>query len=133
LNGVERYYSKDIGRAPAGSKRCSRSRVSLNTRSDLIHSSCFTWPAIWWLNLCCLWRSGHDFSLTSDDLIHLGLPGRVVDIVPDADWQSNATVNRAVHCLADALRARGARPRVVMVPSDCKGIDDYLVSRGHGA
>jgi hypothetical protein len=67
------------------------------------------------------------------DFDDVGLTGRVVDIVPDSDWKANAYVNRAVHCLADALRGRGARPRVVMVPPDFKGIDDYLVSHGHGA
>jgi hypothetical protein len=65
------------------------------------------------------------------DFDDVGLVGRVVEIVPDSDWQTNPSIERSIRQLADALRHRGARARVVIVPPAFKGIDDYLVSRGH--
>lgn len=67
------------------------------------------------------------------DFDDVGLSGRAVEIIPDSDWRANAQINQSVHGLAAGLRHRGARVRVVLVPPECKGIDDFLVSRGHGA
>jgi putative DNA primase/helicase len=44
------------------------------------------------------------------------LRDRVIEVVPDGDYESNPDVNLAIRRLADALRARGARPRRVVVP-----------------
>jgi hypothetical protein len=62
------------------------------------------------------------------DLDDVGFAGRMVYVIPDADHRTNPHVARAVHGLADACAARGAtRVRIVLVPANCKGIDDYLV------
>jgi hypothetical protein len=64
------------------------------------------------------------------DLDDVGLAGRVVHIIPDADYRTNAAVARAVRGLAQACTARrAASVRIVLVPADCKGVDDFLVSR----
>jgi hypothetical protein len=64
------------------------------------------------------------------DLDDVGLAGRIVNLIPDADYRTNRAVERAVRGLARACAARGAASvRIVLVPADCKGIDDYLVSR----
>ena len=62
------------------------------------------------------------------DLDDVGLVGRTVLVIPDRDWKTNPHVNRAVYRLGDALRARGAAPRLVLVPDGYKGIDDYIVA-----
>jgi Domain of unknown function (DUF3854) len=62
------------------------------------------------------------------DLDDVGLAGRIVYLIPDADHRTNPNVARAVHGLAEACAARGAASvRIVLVPADCNGIDDYLV------
>jgi hypothetical protein len=62
------------------------------------------------------------------DLDDIGLAGRMVYVIPDSDHRTNPHVARAVSGLADACAARGAtHVRLVLVPADCKGIDDYLV------
>ncbi len=64
------------------------------------------------------------------DLDDVGLAGRVISVIPDSDYRTNPAVARAVHGLADACAARGAASvRIILVPADCKGIDDYLVRR----
>ena len=50
------------------------------------------------------------------DFDDVGLTNRTVDLIPDGDWKTNAAVNRAVHGLAEALEARGATVRVVILP-----------------
>jgi hypothetical protein len=61
------------------------------------------------------------------DLDDVGLRGRIVNLIPDADVRSNPAVHRAVHRLVDALRARGAaEARLVRIPAGYKGIDDWL-------
>jgi hypothetical protein len=45
------------------------------------------------------------------------LQDRIVEVVPDGDYETNENVNRAVRRFADALRARGAQPRRVVVPN----------------
>jgi len=62
------------------------------------------------------------------DLDDVGLRGRVVNVVPDADVRTNPAVHRAVHNLGRALAARGAIAQLVLVPPEYKGIDDYLVA-----
>ena len=52
------------------------------------------------------------------DFDHVPLMGRIVELVPDSDWQSNARVRAAVGALATALSAAGARPRVVVLPDE---------------
>lgn len=63
------------------------------------------------------------------DLDDIGLRGRVVDVIPDADVRTNPAVYAAVHRLGRALSARGASARLVRVPDGFKGIDDWLVAR----
>ncbi len=43
--------------------------------------------------------------------------GRVIELLPDGDWQTNICVERGVRRLATALRLRGARPRIVVLPN----------------
>jgi hypothetical protein len=47
----------------------------------------------------------------------LPLQGRLVPVVPDGDFEWNPDVQRAVRRCANALRARGAQPRRVVVPA----------------
>jgi Domain of unknown function (DUF3854) len=62
------------------------------------------------------WHAGGSRELLADfDAIPLA--GRVVELVPDGDWQTNPNVERGVIRLAQALRARGARPRLVVLPT----------------
>jgi Domain of unknown function (DUF3854) len=75
------------------------------------------------------WHRGGSSAL-HPDLDDVGLAGRIVNLIPDADYRTNRAVERAVRGLAQACAARGAASvRIVLVPADCKGIDDYLVSR----
>ena len=46
----------------------------------------------------------------------LRLTDRIVELVPDSDVNSNPAIARAMRQLADALRAAGARPRLVRLP-----------------
>ena len=63
------------------------------------------------------------------DLDDVGLDGRVVNLVPDADVRTNESVHRAVHRLVAALGAHGvAEAKLVLVPVGFKGIDDYLAA-----
>lgn len=62
------------------------------------------------------------------DLDDVGLVDRLVNVVPDADVQTNPAVHRAVLLFGQALRARGANARLVLVPREYKGIDDYLAA-----
>ncbi|HZP39796.1 MAG TPA: DUF3854 domain-containing protein [Methylomirabilota bacterium] len=63
------------------------------------------------------------------DLDDVGLRGRTVYLVPDADVRTNGAVHRAVHRLVDALGARGvAEAKMVLVPPPFKGIDDFLAA-----
>jgi Domain of unknown function (DUF3854) len=50
------------------------------------------------------------------DFDALALRGRIVELVPDGDWQTNNNVRRGVLGLCDALLFRGARPRIVVLP-----------------
>ncbi len=59
------------------------------------------------------------------DLDDVGLRGRVINVIPDADVRTNPAVHAAVHRLAAALSARGSTAHLVLVPPEYKGIDDY--------
>lgn len=51
------------------------------------------------------------------DFDRIGLRGRIVELVPDSDWQTNPDVERGVDRFAAALMARGARVRIVVLPA----------------
>jgi hypothetical protein len=57
------------------------------------------------------------------------MTGRVVELVPDSDIATNPMVAASMRRLADSLRTAGARPRLVRLPSEVKGVDDYIVTR----
>jgi hypothetical protein len=46
----------------------------------------------------------------------LRLTGRTVELVPDSDVMANSMIERSMRQLADALRRRGARARIVVLP-----------------
>jgi hypothetical protein len=52
------------------------------------------------------------------DFDRVPLMGRVVELVPDSDWQTHRRVGAAVSALATALAGAGARPRVVVLPDE---------------
>jgi Domain of unknown function (DUF3854) len=52
------------------------------------------------------------------DFDRIALRSRVVALVPDGDEQTNPQVARGARKLADALRAVGARPRLVCLPAE---------------
>jgi Domain of unknown function (DUF3854) len=51
------------------------------------------------------------------DFDQIPLKGRRVEILPDSDFQTNADVERGVRRLGQALLARGARPRIRLLPT----------------
>jgi hypothetical protein len=53
-----------------------------------------------------------------EDFDAIPLRDRVVELVPDGDYRSNPQVARAIRQFGAALTARGARPRVVILPSE---------------
>ncbi|MBI2015312.1 MAG: DUF3854 domain-containing protein [Candidatus Rokubacteria bacterium] len=61
------------------------------------------------------WHVGGTRALLPDfDLVTLS--GRVVELVPDGDVRTNPNVERGALRFADALDARGARVRIVLLP-----------------
>jgi len=52
------------------------------------------------------------------DFDAIRLRDRIVELLPDGDYQTNANVKRAVQRLGAALTMRGAQPRVVLLPSE---------------
>jgi Domain of unknown function (DUF3854) len=52
------------------------------------------------------------------DFDAIPLRGRLVELVPDADWQTNPAVERGIRRLGVALCQRGARPRLVTLPAE---------------
>jgi hypothetical protein len=52
------------------------------------------------------------------DFSAIPLHDRVVELVPDGDYQTNPDVKRAIQRLGGALAVRGARPRVVLLPTE---------------
>ncbi len=71
------------------------------------------------------------------DLERVKWNGRLVFIVFDSDAAENPNVRDNVTLLADALRKRGAKVKVVWLPSESDGakvgLDDFLVKHGKGA
>jgi hypothetical protein len=63
------------------------------------------------------WHTKGDRRLLAD-FAPIRLRDRVVEIVPDGDYQSNENVRRAVQRLGAALAERGARARVVLLPHE---------------
>ena len=63
------------------------------------------------------------------DFDDIGLRGRIVNVIPDADARTNPAVKGAVRRLGEALSARGATAQLVRVPDGFKGIDDWLAAR----
>jgi hypothetical protein len=61
----------------------------------------------------------------SRDLIRdfdvVSLSGRTIEFVPDGDWRTNPQVARGAARCVDALTARGARVRVVVLPAGAEG------------
>lgn len=53
-----------------------------------------------------------------EDFDAIRLRTRIVEVLPDGDYQTNPNVKRAVQRLGAALVAQGARPRVVLLPSE---------------
>jgi hypothetical protein len=53
-----------------------------------------------------------------DDVDVIPLKSRIVELVPDSDVQTNEAVLRGVEELAVALARRGARPRLVVLPTE---------------
>lgn len=53
-----------------------------------------------------------------EDFTAIRLRGRIVEVLPDGDYKTNTNVQRAIQRLGAALTAQGARPRVVLLPSD---------------
>jgi Domain of unknown function (DUF3854) len=62
------------------------------------------------------WHRGGTRELLSD-FDAIPLRGRLVELVPDGDVQSNPHVTRGVRRFADALQAREARVRLVRLPA----------------
>jgi hypothetical protein len=52
------------------------------------------------------------------DLDAIRLRDRIVEVVPDGDYQDNPNVRRVITRLGDALAVRGARPRAVILPRE---------------
>ena len=61
------------------------------------------------------WHRGGSLELLAD-FDALRLRGRTVELVPDGDRRTNHAVARGAQRLAQALDARGARVRLVMLP-----------------
>ena len=52
------------------------------------------------------------------DFDEIPLMGRIVEVLPDGDVETNQAVRRAVDRLGDALAVRGAKPRLVHLPRE---------------
>lgn len=76
------------------------------------------------------WHRGGSADL-HPDLDDVGIRGRVVKVIPDADYHTNPNVHGAVQRLARALSARGvAEVKLVHIPAGFKGIDEWLAAYG---
>jgi len=54
------------------------------------------------------------------DFDAIRLCDRIVELLPDGDYSSNPNVKRAIQHLGAALVAKGARPRVVLLPNELR-------------
>jgi len=62
------------------------------------------------------WHAAGSRELLSDfDAVQLA--GRPVELAPDGDWRVNPHVERGLRGFADALERRGARVRIVVLPT----------------
>ena len=52
------------------------------------------------------------------DFDAIPLAGRVIELLPDSDYQTNPAVERASRSLGHALAARGAQPGVRLLPRE---------------
>lgn len=52
------------------------------------------------------------------DFESINLRDRIIEVLPDGDYQTNENVKRAVRRLGAALAERGARPRAVLLPNE---------------
>jgi putative DNA primase/helicase len=52
------------------------------------------------------------------DFDRIRLRGRVIELLPDSDYQTNPDVERAIRSLGYALAARGAQPGVRLLPRE---------------
>lgn len=71
-------------------------------------------PAVGFCGIDAWHAAGARTLLPDFDLIPLA--GRTVELVPDGDWRTNPAVERGALRLAEALEARGARVRLVVLP-----------------
>ena len=78
------------------------------------------------------WTGGKDRDrrILIEDFNRMDLRGRRVYICFDSDAESNQQVVKAERDLAVALAERGAVVRIVVLPAERKGIDDWLVAWG---
>ncbi len=70
------------------------------------------------------WHRARSLDLLPD-FDNIQLYGRIVELVPDGDVQTNPLVRQGVERFALALRRRGAKPRLVLLPRGLK-VDDFL-------
>lgn len=73
-------------------------------------------PAVGFCEIEGWHRSGSRDLIPDFDAVQL--TGRTVELLPDGDVQSNPLVRQAVERFALALRRRGARPRLVLLPRE---------------
>ncbi len=62
------------------------------------------------------WRARGSRELLPD-FDGIPLRGRVIELVPDSDWRTNPSVARGAKAFSEALETRGARVRLVDIPS----------------
>jgi Domain of unknown function (DUF3854) len=60
------------------------------------------------------------------DFSFIRVKDRIIEILPDSDIATNPMIARSMRQRADALRAAGARPRLVLLPPEVKGADDFI-------
>ena len=85
------------------------------------------------------WHRGRAVTTLLADFDLIPLAGRLIELVLDGDVETNSAVQGGAARLADALRARGARPRLVRLPTATEtrrmkpskvGADDFIVQTG---
>lgn len=78
------------------------------------------------------WTGGKDQDrrILIGDFNRVHLRERLVYIVFDSDAETNPQVLKAERQLAKALTEKGARVRIIILPPERKGIDDWLVAWG---
>jgi hypothetical protein len=61
------------------------------------------------------WHTAGSQELLPDFAV-VRLSGRTIELIPDGDWQTNPAVRRGALRFSNALEARGARVRLVVLP-----------------